>query len=182
MLSPFVKRKIALAFYRMDFTKDGLVKQEDLMLWGQKLAEHLKAAKGSTQYDQVTKGFATLWDAWCATVDKDGDGAVTLEEVIENNDALTKLPNPREISVASSKVTFDAIDLNGNGRIDVKEFAAFVAPLGVSEAQAREAFSHLDRDGSGYISRDEFANDWYDYWASDDREAPGNWFYGTFAG
>jgi Ca2+-binding EF-hand superfamily protein len=75
---------------------------------------------------------------------------------------------------------FAALDRDGDGKLDGREYEAFLTAMGVSREEAHTAFQHLDRNGDGTLSCDEMAADWWEYWNSEDRSAPGNWFYGSY--
>ena len=53
---------------------------------------------------------------------------------------------------------FDAFDINGDGRLSVKELATALRSLGfhMTEKDAEAIHNEADRDGSGYIDFDEF--------------------------
>ncbi len=178
MASPFQHRKAALAFYRWDQTKDGVVRADDLEMWGKEVAVHLNIARGSPQYDKILETYRQTWQTVFKPLDKDNDNALTLEEYSASFGVFLD-PQGTEQVIAGNRSPFDALDLDGDGLIERNEYAAFVRPLGVAEQDARTAFSHLDRDGDGLIERDEFAQDLHDYFASDDRSAPANWFFGS---
>jgi len=75
---------------------------------------------------------------------------------------------------------FDAVDLDGDGVISIKEYNIVLKAQGCSDEDSRHAFAKLDLDGDGRISREEYARAIYDYHVSNDPNAPGNWFYGSF--
>ena len=177
MASPFQHRKAALAFYRWDQTKDGVVRASDLEMWGKEVAAHLNVAQGSSQYDKILDTYRQTWQAVFKPLDRDNDDALTLEEYSESFRVFLD-PQGTEQVVAGNRALFDALDLDGDGRIGRNEYAAFVNPLGVTEQDARTAFTQLDRDGDGFLAREEFAQALHDYFASDDRTAPANWFFG----
>jgi len=178
MASPFQRRKAALAFYRWDQTKDGVVRLADLELWGKEVAAHLNVPQGSPHYDKILDTYRQTWQAVFKPLDRDNDDALTLDEYAESFGVFLD-PQGTEQVIAGNRVLFDALDLDGDGRIGRHEYAAFVSPLGVTAQDARTAFTQLDRDGDGFIEREEFAQDLHDYFASDDRTAPANWFFGS---
>jgi Ca2+-binding EF-hand superfamily protein len=180
VVSPFVRRKMALGFYRLDASKDGLVSQEDLASLGQQVVEQLQIAQGSAQSAQIVQAFSNLWHAYGKAADKDGDNTISFDEFAEAHAAFLQTPDARARGVGVNAAVFAALDLNGDGQLDATEYAAFLKPMGVSTADAQTAFQHLDRDGDGFISREEAAADWWEYWNAEDRSAPGNWFYGSY--
>ena len=178
MASPFQHRKAALAFYRWDQSKDGVVRAEDLELWGKQVAAYLNVAHGSPQYAQILEAYRQTWQTVFQPLDRDNDNAVTFEEYTA---AFSMFLDPQgaEQVIAGNRVLFDTLDLDDDGKIAPNEYAAFVRPLGVLEQDARTAFRQLDRDADGFLSRDEFARDLHEYFASDDRSATANWLFGA---
>ncbi|NES65060.1 MAG: hypothetical protein F6K24_07255 [Okeania sp. SIO2D1] len=50
MLSPFVQRKVAMAFYKYDQSKNGLLEKEDLLLIGKKIAASFGFKESDSKY------------------------------------------------------------------------------------------------------------------------------------
>lgn len=85
-------------------------------------------------------------------IDKDGDGVIEKDELIEIfNSEDTSLP-PTEI-----EKILKIIDTNGSGRIDFTEFlvAASNEEQLLKKKQLENAFAYLDTDHSGYITIEE---------------------------
>jgi Ca2+-binding EF-hand superfamily protein len=180
MASPFVHRKMALAFYRLDVSKDGLVSQADLASLGQRVAERLGLPQDSAQAAEIGQAFLSVWEAYGAPADTDGDKAVSFDEFAAAHAAFLETPEARARGVRVNRALAAALDRDGDGHVDATEYAAFLRPLGASAAEARTAFRHLDRNGDGLLSCEELAADLWEYWNADDRSAPGNWFFGAF--
>ena len=178
MASPFQQRKAALAFYRWDQTKDGVVRADDLELWAKQVAAHLSIAQGTPQYDRILETYRQMWRTVFQPFDHDQDDGVTFTEYLEAFGVFLD-PQGTEQVLAGNRALFDALDLDGDGKIEPNEYAAFVRPLGVMGQDARTAFGQLDRDGDGLIEREDFAQDLHDYFASDDRAAMANWLFGS---
>ncbi|MEM7115956.1 MAG: EF-hand domain-containing protein [Chloroflexota bacterium] len=79
---------------------------------------------------------------------------------------------------AANEKWFDTFDLDGSGSIGLREYQGIFVPMGFSEEQLAAAFEKIDIDGDKQISRDEFNQILWDYFWSDDRDAPGNYFFG----
>jgi len=170
---------MALGFYRLDLDKDGVLRQDDFARLGQQIAEQMQA-QGSARAAEIVQGFISVWEAYARPADKDGDNAVTFDEFAETYEAFRQNADAREQDVGLTTPLFSAIDTNGDGRISEQEYAAYLKPMGVSAAEAETAFQHLDRDSDGFISGDELAVASWEYWNSEDRSAPGNWFFGSY--
>ena len=90
--------------------------------------------------------FETIRDDFVAT-DKDGDGHITREEMLEVLEG-----------VKDDKIDYmmKVMDLDCNGSIQFHEFLEIKAFLvynkGLIEATTRHMFRELDRDGNGFLS------------------------------
>ena len=62
MLSEFQKRKLALRFYMVDTSKDGIVELADFEQQGQKLAELRGIQPGSTDYEKIISASLDEWE------------------------------------------------------------------------------------------------------------------------
>ena len=180
MLSEFQKRKIALAFYKYDTSKDGFVELSDLELQGKKVAELQNVKPGSAEYEKIMSAYKGVWDNYIQSQDEDGDNKVTLDEFTKSTEQFINAGNSASTAVDVNGAVFDSIDLDGSGKIDSIEFSLYLRAVGLSETDAKAAFEKLDTDRDGFIFREDFAQKAYEYYTSNDPEAPGNWFYGSF--
>jgi len=178
-LSEFLKKKTSFAFNKYDVSNDGVVTLSDFEEIAQKVAQKLGINPGSPEHNKITAAYRKIWDGYFKPADVDGDNKVVLEEYIKACERFIESPNARKIGTDWNKMLYDAIDLDGNGSIDEKEFSVFLTTIGSSEADAKIAFSHIDTDNDGFISREEFAQNSYDYHTSQDTQSPANWFYGS---
>ncbi|MGH3898545.1 MAG: EF-hand domain-containing protein [Pseudonocardiaceae bacterium] len=81
-------------------------------------------------------------------------------------------------AIAGDRLVFDTIDLDDDGKLSLDEFSLYLQAYGLAAADAATAFEHLDLDSDGYMSRDEFAKNMSEYYISEDRPAPSEWFFG----
>jgi juvenile hormone diol kinase len=180
MLSEFQKRKLALRFYMLDTSKDGIVELADFEHHGQKLAELRGIQPGSTEYEKILSASVASWETFWKPADADGDNKVTLEEYLKSADILIAANTGEETKFRVDKGCFDSVDIDGNGEITLKEYTIYLKSLGRSEEDAKIAFSKIDTNGDGKLSRDEFSIALYEYHASNDPQAPANWFFGSY--
>ena len=179
MLSPFVQRKIALAFYKYDLSKNGLLEKEDLLLVGKKIAESFGLKESDTKYQQILDNYAKAWDNYVAAADKDGDGKVSLMDFFELRENMdpTQVAKIQEIY----NLMFDCLDVDGNGTISLKEYEVWLKALGeTNEKMIKRGFDNMDINKDGTISREEYAKLRSGYFGSEDEEDPSKWFHGSF--
>jgi hypothetical protein len=157
-----------------------LVSRADLTSLGQHVVEQLELPRDSAPAAEIAHAFLGVWEAYGAPADADGDGAVSFAEFAAAHEAFLETPDARARGVRVNRALAAALDRDGDGQVDATEYAAFLKPLGASAADARTAVRHLDRNGDGRLSCEELAADLWEYWNSDDRAAPGNWFFGSF--
>lgn len=86
--------------------------------------------------------------------DKDGDGAITLDELGTVMRNLGQFPTDEEL-----KMMMDETDTDGNGVIDFSEFLTMVQRQKIAQEKepdiGLEAFSVFDQNGDGFISAEE---------------------------
>lgn len=179
MLSPFVQRKIALAFYKYDQSKNGVLEKEDLQIIGKKIAESFGFKEGDRNYHKILDTYTKAWENYLASADQDGDGKVSLVEFLEAraNIDSSQVEKNKEVN----KLMFDCLDVDGSGTISFKEYEVFLKALGeTNEESIKRGFESIDLNQDGSISRDEYAQLRSDYGTSEDPEDPSKWFYGSF--
>ncbi|MDQ1415800.1 MAG: hypothetical protein QOF81_1413 [Acidimicrobiaceae bacterium] len=178
-VSEFVKRKLAMAYYRFDFDYDGVVSEGDFERLGLTVATMRGLAPGSPEADQIVDAHKGWWDAYFKGGDADGDGQVTLEEYLAFVDAwVGSDPDAIAHAIEGNELVFDTIDLNGDRKLTFEEFSLYLMAYGLAEDDAWTAFEHMDLDGDGFISRAEFAKSISEYYISEERPSPSEWFYG----
>ena len=178
-VSAFRKQKFADEFASWDSNGDGVLEATDFSLGADRMADRMGVPVGSAAAKRVRDAYAAMWTKFFAPADRDHDGRITLSELQQAQEYLSDLP--REQFEASSRevigASFDALDLNADGKISRPEYDAFLAVHG-NAASAPEVWPRLDTDGDGHLSRDEFMRLSFEYFATDDPSAPGNLLFG----
>ncbi|NES06680.1 MAG: hypothetical protein F6K22_29995 [Okeania sp. SIO2F4] len=179
MLSPFVQRKVAMAFYKYDQSKNGLLEKEDLLLIGKKVAASFGFKESDSKYQEILEKYTLAWDRYLSAADTDGDGKVSLVEFLE---ARANMDSSQiEKNLEYNKYMFDCLDVDGSGTISFKEYQISLKALGeTNEENIKFAFDSIDTNKDGTISRDEYAKVRSNYFNSEDIEDPSKWCYGAF--
>ena len=181
MLTDFQKTKFVKMFNTFDVDNNGYVEQADYERIVEKLALSLKIDVGSAQYQGLRAKYMDNWEQ-TATMDKDGDGKVDVDEWLADCEATVGSPEQyNELIVAVANQVFDLLDLDGDGEVSSDEYATWLCAHGGSRAAAAEAFTKLDLNGDGHISREEMKILLNDFYFSDDPEAPGTWLFGNLS-
>ncbi|MER7505140.1 EF-hand domain-containing protein [Nonomuraea pusilla] len=200
MASEFQRRKVMGVFRAMDVDGDGLLTEADF----QALARRWTAIAGSADQERLASIMTGWWpvllaascqgddaaaghdghdghdghgghDGHYVASGQDGDGGVTLDEVLR---VVERLGDQADAVSATADAMFDAIDLDGDGLISRSEYAVLVETWSGTPAATDHVFPRLDLDGDGHLARDEFRTHWTDFWAGDDPYAPGTFVFG----
>lgn len=183
MLSDHQRRMRTKVFDLLDFDKDGFLEQSDFELIARNIADIRGWQGGSSEYGDIMAKYAAIWTVLYAPRDQNGDGKVSLDEYLAV--AATDVGEVEEIQehrggivAETARSLFDILDLDSNGVIGLEEYRTILKVFGIDEDVADEVFPRLDLNGDGHISRTEFAQLVQEYFAGDDRQAPGNWLFG----
>ena len=86
-------------------------------------------------------------------IDKNGDGKLSKEEILEGYDLFFG----KNMDKGDIEKMFDAVDIDRSGYIDYSEFvvAAMNEKQLLTDDKLRSAFKMFDKDGSGLISANE---------------------------
>ena len=178
MASEFQQRKIAGVFDAMDADGNGLLEETDFAAVTDRWAALRGWAPDSDGYARMSAVMLGWWAA-VAQTDQDGDGRVTLEELMLLVDQLGSMG---EEVRATADAMFDTIDENGDDRISLDEHKQVVRAWKGTDAGVDEVFPRLDLNGDGELSREEFRELWADFWRGDDPQAPSQWVFGPYPG
>lgn len=176
MASELQRRKTAVVFSAMDVDSNGFLDRADFAALTARWTENRGLAPDSEQADRLSSIMMGWWEALLAA--SDSDERVTLDEVLRVVDHLAQDPEP---VVATATAMFEAIDENGDGRIDAAEYRQLIETWNGTATDTDEIFHLLDLDGDGHVSEDEFVELWTEFWAGDNANAAGTWVFGRFA-
>ncbi|GIH48681.1 calcium-binding protein [Microbispora rosea subsp. rosea] len=170
--SEFQRKKVGGVFRAMDVDGDGRLTEADF----QALARRWTAVAGSVDPARLASVMTGWWPVLRSASGPDGDDAVTLDEVLLVVDGLG---DRADAVSATADAMFEAVDLNGDGRISRSEFGVLVETWSGTPTATDEIFPRLDLDGDGHLTRDEFRTHWTEFWAGDNPNAPGTYVFGV---
>ncbi|GGZ93443.1 EF-hand domain-containing protein [Streptomyces subrutilus] len=175
-------RKLDRAFAMLDVDGDGNLREEDLLVLGNRLAAAFDLSGDATKIARLRGAFTQLWIHDLSTMDSDQDGVLDRAEFVAG--MRKAAANDREGILQRLSVMVDAwmdiADTDGNGLIDEDEFQTmYIKSLGTSPQDLKVAFARLDVDGDGNLGRDEIRRATEEFYTSEDPQAPGNWLFGN---
>lgn len=177
MASELQRRKTAVVFGAMDVDTDGKLTESDFAALAARWTRNRGLAPDSAAAKRLTAIMMGWWETLLAESDADGDGKVTLDEVLRVVDTLAADTAP---VIATAAAMFEAIDGDGDGRISAAEYRQLIEAWTGQSTDTDEVFGLLDGDGDGHLSRDEFVVLWTEFWAGDNPNAAGTWVFGRF--
>lgn len=93
-----------------------------------------------------------IWDDLFEHMDVDGDGRVSLAELVA---AMAGLIGPH-IRTPTHRLTFDLFDQNGDGYLSLDELQTALRAIGRTPANIQATLAHADLDGDGRLEYVEF--------------------------
>ncbi|MFC9974983.1 EF-hand domain-containing protein [Spirillospora sp. NPDC127200] len=175
MASEFQRRKVAGVFAAMDGDGDGALRESDFAALTARWTRIRGSAPGSPDHTRVTMVMMGWWATLAAAAER--DDRVTLEDVMAVVDRLDDMP---DAVAGTAETMFEAIDENGDGRIDAAEYRRLIEAWNGAPTDTDAVFPLLDLDGDGHICEEEFVRLWSGFWAGDDPEDPSTWVFGGF--
>lgn len=178
MVSRLQRGKVTAVFRAMDADGDGLLDEPDFRAVTERWARLRGAAPGSADHERVSAIMLGWWAALSTDADADGDGKVTVDEVLA---VVADLPGMLDAVVATASAMFDAADADGDDLISAAEYRSLIEAWNGCGTDTDAVFGILDEDGDGMLTRAQFTALWTQFWVGDDPIAPGNWVFGNFS-
>lgn len=179
-MSEFLENKIKHAFELHDFTKDGVVDQDDLLEHGRRIANAKGYGDDAVERAELVEESRKMWAgleqmAGATRLDQAAWVALTMQMTA---DAAAY----RAFLEGATATTFGHMDLNGDGWVCLEEFRTHLEIYGVDGSKAESCFAKVDSNADGRLSVSEVVDAIFEFYTSTDPEAPGNWFFGPVAG
>ena len=180
MISEIKRAKFRQNFEVTDTDGDGKITKRDNLATADNLITVLKLDPASPPAQLLKAQYARYWDALVAS-DLAQKDAVTVDEWIEHFNRISMdAKRLEEILLGRAELVMKLFDADHDQRISKAEWATFFSALGQHQKHAEMAFAKLDRDHDGHLTFDEIRTAYREFYASDDAEAPGNWFFGDY--
>jgi len=177
-LHPVSVAKFSYAFQCLDRDANGVLGAEDFVSVAAGLARLRGWPDGDPRVDTMQTELTDYWEMLCMLSDEDGSGAVDLDEWLAFHQMM--IAETKEFGAAPPwalalvEALLAALDADGDGKIDLGEYAHFLAAIG-SEMEPTAAFQKLDVDGSGFLELSELGTLIAEYMTSTSVEEPGNY-------
>ncbi|MGR4880454.1 EF-hand domain-containing protein [Streptomyces sp. LARHCF249] len=174
MAADLLRRKYEHRFDLFDTDQDGYITEKDFTRLSDRLIEELREPAASPKSRALADSKAHYWRSLTQLVPADGQGRIMRDAFVT---ALADSPDPQRISAMvrpSIEADLALADRDGDGVVDIDEFTALLAAIGVPAAEAKDVFRALDRNGDGRLTLDEWLEAAIEFFTSTDPAAPGN--------
>jgi len=169
----FRERKFRKFFHVLDIDGNGTVTKEDHVEMGERVAK----ASGVDEKKQaeIVRHFVRIWET---VYQKDSEiQQITISYFLE----LLLRHGPvglKEVCDTTNPILFQAVDTNGDGFIQLHEFANYYKIFCLDDSAAQRSFDLIDTDGDGVLSYDEFNSALIEFFCSDDPNSKHRNFFG----
>jgi juvenile hormone diol kinase len=181
MLTAFQKRKIANLFTVHDLNHDGALEKSDYVEYARRIAAKGGLGSGSPKHDQLLSRFLGFWEMLRQMADGSHDEKVTLREWFACFDRLLSSPTAGQDLKPIGEAVFTMLDRNGDGNITLDEYKWLYSSGALDARLAADSFKRLDTDRDGRITTSELSMRLFEFFMSDDPNAPGTWLFGPVA-
>ncbi len=177
-LSEFQLRKLRDYFFCLDMNQSGALEWDDFKRCADAVSDSLGWERDRPGHRWLLSRRKAAWDMISNSMDGDGDGASSLEELTTFFTGLCKeiqshggkLPRTAEGHVIT---LLDALDADGSGDLDAEELGAYYESLPVS-VDGAAVFDLLDTNHDGRITHDELVQHFVDWVSSEQPGKAGN--------
>jgi len=184
-MGDFIKAKLQFLFrYRYDVNSDGVVNFEDYESVVKKLTSAAAVQPGDKFYDDTDARQQETFSFLMASADKDGDGAITMDEFIEWGCDISKRISdgediPEEL-MKFFKLNWRNTDQNDDGVIDRDEFIAVHKLWDVPSRLSAKAFDSLTNNGEHKMDFERYMDISRRFFTTHDVADNSRFFYGCY--
>ena len=146
--SPFWNQKLDCAIFVTDVDKDGLITRKDFELLAQRYKDLGDLSR--EQQQRIDTCMMKLCDSVGLT---DDTKQFTYEEFKRGHANIESLS---QVLDNNFRIAFDALDINGDGVISMKEWELHYRGMGIDPKYATASFEAMDTNGDGVVSLEEF--------------------------
>lgn len=180
-MNSLTSAKLQRRFDLFDEDGDGRVSKADYDRLAARLAEAAGSGPDSEPAQRLRREYDEGWLRMCKQLECEAEARLDREEFVEAWHGVQQAYGFAASILPIVDTVISAMDRDGNGALDAKEFTRWLGSYGVAPASALETFERLDRDSDGHISREELARAFGESFLGTDENAPGNWLYGPLA-
>ncbi len=178
-LTTFQRRKLATMFAALDLDRDGVLELHDYTRRVGAVAKLKGWMPDSPLYARNFAFALAQWGNLAEYADSNVDSRVTLAEFLRYGEQYLSDPAAaHDYAKGDIQLIFDAMDADGDGRLTVAEYRAYLRACGADDAIAQAFFAHVDLDEDGRITREELARAVEDFLLSQNPDAAGNYLFG----
>ena len=181
MLTELQTKKLTYYFHTFDADKNGSLEKSDFDKVVNGVAKAYNITEDSETYKYISSTYGKRWEALAKEADTNADNKVTLDEWLTYQDNLLNNPESDFLWLKVASMFFNIQDIDKDGSISVEEYQVMyqIHEIG-NDSLAAEIFAKLDFDGDGKIMKNDYLNLVADFYLSDNPQAPGNLFFGSY--
>lgn len=182
-LSELQDKKVRHLFTVYDRRGNGFLEREDYEMLAHAVATEGGLDIDSDGHEEVRRVFLTLFESTKAIADFSRDGKIALDEWVDFFEIVVNDETAFESVVGGMvDLIFDLFDFDESTTLDRDELAAVRRAFGIPADDSGAFFDRLDLDSNGTLDVTELLAAIEDFFRSDDRDAPGNLFFGPVPG
>lgn len=189
-LTPLQARKAKRMFEIFDINNDGSIERKDFNLILDRFSEIVSFSKQSETYRGLNYLYQNRWkkmlffaDGIVDNVDNEKDQKINLGEWLAYCSSLLEKNSYEEDILPISLYVirlFAHQNKEEDFKIDSSVFEKFFSAYHIDATLSQSTFEKLDIQKKGYLTEEKITTYWREFYESDDENAVGNYFFGTY--